>query len=122
MKELYWKMILNTNDKRKAEILTATILKVLGNGKCVLFQQYWKDRNCFEVEFTEKINSNINSVQIFEVIRNIQRLSNSWQIDTIVRANDEYEFSGVASAGLKVTGVIWCSFIVQEVDSHLTIV
>ncbi|UGU17917.1 hypothetical protein LS482_08555 [Sinomicrobium kalidii] len=120
-KEIYWRFLLNTDKKNKAEKFSKNILETMPNAKIVILEPYWKDKSLFNLEVRHDLVNIIPDKVVFEVLETISLISNSWSIDLPINFNiEEFDFSGVAIDNLKWDYVSWTSFFLQDKDMPTT--
>ncbi|MEM9774809.1 MAG: hypothetical protein AAF902_09530 [Chloroflexota bacterium] len=116
MRELYWRVFVNTNDSEKAKVIRNSIFRELKNCELVSCKAYWKDNSLYELEFKQKLEEQESSKIIIEVFSKVILFSTSWMIDIPTSFKVEnFELSGLVDSGIKFNGVKWISFMLQDV-------
>ena len=115
MKEIYWRVFINTKQIEKAEIIKNQLFSMLKNCKIVLLQVYWKDNSMFVLEYKQKIQEKEMSKILIEMFECISLFSNTWSISLPSKfSNSDFEISGIAERNIKTNGISWVSFILQN--------
>ena len=114
MTEIYWRFILSTSDKKKAEKIKTSILRVMGSGEIKCFEPYWKDESSYVLEFLKKIDCSKPDDCILKCLSLSSKLSSSWFIDLPPFEHENtLDFSGVCDKNIKITGLSWMSFMLS---------
>lgn len=114
-KEIYWRVFLNTREKDKAKKLSADVMKSFGSCEMISLEPYWKDKSLYCLELTQGITKRMPEEVVFEVLKKVSLISNSWSIDLPEDFDDEdFDFSGVAENNFKWNYISWISFIIQD--------
>lgn len=118
MFEIYWRLILETNDKKKAYNLKDTFINKIGKSHEInSLEQYWKNEEQFVLELRQFLDPDVNKKEVFSVILNFASImSEHWQIEI---ESDSFKtdipiFSGIVNEKIKIKGISWMSFTLQE--------
>lgn len=121
MKEIYWTVYFSVRSGQKAQRLADEFAnKMNGVAKIVACSQYWKDESKYCVEITEILRSRDSCDLVIEIFESIQIVASTWQIDLPLDISSA-NMSGVVAEGIKITGMSWASFMVQDVNEPIPI-
>ncbi|MEL6191365.1 MAG: hypothetical protein AAFR66_04915 [Bacteroidota bacterium] len=117
MVELHWRVFLQTKNPKTAGKLTKNIFELLGSCELTSSQLYWKDSSLFEITFKQSLKEKEPSKLMIEIFETASLISNSWLIDLPSSfKSEEFDLSGIVSEGIKITGLTWVSFMLNELD------
>ncbi|MHA7877922.1 MAG: hypothetical protein ACX93T_03320 [Bacteroidota bacterium] len=111
-KKIYWRLLLNTNNPRKARKITKQVVEMVGDCFISQLESYWKDNTMYDFQFEQDLlGVNMQNV-VFGLVDTISLLSANWQIVIEDRRVDSYALSGITDKNIAVVGVKWASFMI----------
>lgn len=113
--ELYWRLILSTNDEKKAnQIKDGFIASLSQSYDVVTFERYWKDKTKYLLEVSENLVVE-DAAQLMDIIaRKVFKASNLWNFNIIYEDNLLASLSGTCSESIKISGVEWLTFSIEQ--------
>ena len=113
-KNIYWKILFNTNNQVTLKKIRNKTDAIIGESILLKEEIYWKDKSLYEVELEQFISSE-NPLEILNLILNrCSMLSNNWHF-IIPRQFDfnSSNLSGICESGIIIPGVFWINIEIR---------
>jgi hypothetical protein len=113
--EIFWRLILNTKDAKKADQIKNKFLTSIDSPcKTITFEVYWKDPTKYLLEVSEHFVQVDPTTIMDTVAKKICRISNIWNLNIIYAGDLLSDLSGTCSESIKVVGVDWITFTLEQ--------
>lgn len=117
MKEIYWRIILETSSREKAEEILDRILQGIGKANIVSLQPYWKNTEQCEIELVQPLEFNDLGELVLLVFQKINFFAPNWFIEIPQTFTvEDIELAGVLEKGISLSGISWMSFMIQDAE------
>ncbi len=114
MREVYWRIFINSKNKRKAEEISNNVINILGNCKEVSLEIYWKDKSMYCLELKQSLLIENPQQILLVILSKIVKFSNTWILEIPDDfENNDFDFSGVSDDSIKINNLNWISFSLE---------